>query len=696
MKGGAIRVVGGSMGPAIALLLPLGLAGRQGPPPPLPSAQLSFPAYEERTLSNGARVIIVGRNEQPVATVNLVISGGTTTDPSGRLGTATMVASLLTQGTATRDALDIAESLDFVGAQLDVRNFPEWTVLSLAALTSDLEMGLELLADVVMNPAFPEDRIELARAQILTALRAELGSPGSIAARTLRRAVFGEHPYGRSETAETVRAIDREGLMAFHGERYRPGHALFVIAGDVEPDDIVARLESHFAGWERGSSETPLHPDPPSRAETEVILVHQPGSVQAAIRVGHTLDAAIAGDWTALSIANELLGGGSFGRLFQLLRREKGWTYGAYSGVARMRDMGVFEAGMEVRNQVVDSALIGLLGEIDRLKREMVSREELARITDHFAGSFPLRMETPQQVADEIANHRLLGLSKDDLENYGARVAALTPQVVRDAARAHLDPNRAVIVVVGDAMRLLGQVARFGPVTIEDIDGNRLSMEDFEVKASGLTFDASALKPGKWIYDIRSPEGVLGKIERRLVAGEEGRMTFSVLLEAPGQSGRQEVTFTIPDFHALTGSVRVTVQGRTMMATLRMDGDRLLGSIVQESVPTLTIQEVLPAGTMLGPMEELALWISELKTGETLRYPSVSMQEGRLANTTATVVGVGEVTVPAGTFEVYVVDLTGLLPAERIYVRVESPHILIKRESKGQPRTIELKSQSGG
>ena len=677
------------------LLAPLAAGAQEAPPPPLPVKEIALSPYVEKTLSNGARLVVVVRPRQPVVALHLLIEGGTAADPPGRTGTSTMVASLLMEGTRSRSGAEIVEELDFAGVQLQARNDLEWTAISLSALPGDLQGGLEVLADVVRNPTFPEASVERLRGDISALIGSALASAEPVAEGALRRALFGEHPNGRSATPETIGAVDRPAIVDFHRTRYRPGHALFLVVGDVDPDSVAGGLESLFGGWEEGPATASAPPPPPPREGREVVLVHEPGSVHATLRVGHLFAGGGGREWTALLVANEVLGG-SGGRLHRRLREETGWGFGAHSRTARMRRHGLFEAGMEVRNQRVDSALLALFEEIGRLRSELVPTEELARAAQLLSGSFPLRMETPAQIAEEVASALLLGFSKEDLERYRGRLSGVTPHEVRDAARRRLDPEQAVIVVVGDAARLLPQLDRFGPVTLLDRGGGELSRRDFEVTASDLVFDASPLRPGRWSYQILGPGGPVGEIERRLERVGDDRMKFTALLEIPGRSARQEVTFSVPGFQGLFASMRVTVQGETTMGTLRIEGDSLIGALLQERGPTRAIREAVPAGTMLGPMEELALWIRDLQAGERLRYPSLSLQDGRLANTTATVVGVEEVTIPAGTFKAFLVDIVGVVDSERIYLSFDAPHVLLKREPKGANLTIELKSRPEG
>ncbi|MDE2774155.1 MAG: pitrilysin family protein [Gemmatimonadota bacterium] len=478
----------------LILVVAVPASAQQEAPLPLPTEDVAFPSFEERTLANGARLLVVTQDEVPYVTIRAVLGGGSAMDPVDRVGLAAFTAQLLTKGTASRSADSIAEAIDFVGGSLDASATADWINVTLAVLEPDLGTGLALLADIVMNPMFPEEELELVRTRALSGLRASLARPSVLASRAFTRAVYGGHGYGRLETEETLRTIDRQSLEAFHDRWFRPINTVFVVAGSVTAEEIAPALEAAFQGWEPVSVPEVAYGTPPT-PRREVLLVHRPGSVQAVVRAGHLLASGAHPDWTALSVANELLGGGMTSRLFQILREERGWTYGAYSAGTRRRDLGVWQAAVEARNEVVVDVIAELFAQVERLRTELVPAEELNVTRSFMIGSFPLRIETPQQIAGQVASNRLLGLPDDALETYRDRVAALDASDIRRVATDHLLPERMVLVVVGDGTQLKSELERFGPVRVIDMDGEPLALAALFLESWGERFDTLPLGP---------------------------------------------------------------------------------------------------------------------------------------------------------------------------------------------------------
>src|SRR5690606_25689356 len=422
---------------------------KEEPPAPAPMRPVEFPAFHERTLSNGATVIIVENHEQPVVSLNLRLPSGAKHDPAGKAGVAAFTAALLDKGTSTRSADEIAETIDFVGGSLSAGAGDDAISVGSSVLTAFLDTALVLMSDVVRNPTFPEREIETERQRTLAGLQANLAQPQYLAERQFFREVYGDHPYGAMPAQESGRAITREDLVAFHRTYFQPSGAVFVVAGDVQPDDIMRRLERHFGDWKGAAPARAALPEPAERSAREDVFVHKPGAVQAVIRIGHLLPPATHPDWIALDVVQRILGGGTTGWFFQTLRQEKGYTYGAYANLTQRLEPGYFQAWAEVRNEVADSALAEFFRLIGNLRDADVPAADLRTAKDFMTGSFPLQIETPQQVANRIASARLLGLPNDHVATYRDKVAAVTAADVRRAAQAHIRPDRAVVVVVG-------------------------------------------------------------------------------------------------------------------------------------------------------------------------------------------------------------------------------------------------------
>lgn len=687
------------LGLLLAAVVPAAARAQDRPPPPLPMEKLEFPPFEQRLLDSGAEVLVVSQHEQPFVTVNLVIESGSSSDPRNQVGVASMTAGLLTKGTETRSALEIAQAIDFIGASLNAGAGTDWTSMSLGVLTPDLDRGLEIMADVVMNPTFPEEEFEILRQQTLTGLRVQLSQAGVVASRTFTERLYGRHPYGKVETPETVESLDRRDVQRFHMSNYKPTNALFVVAGDVEADDAVERLNAAFGGWQPGSTRPPTYFAPPERQEREVVLVHKPGSVQSEIRIGHLVVKGASDDWVPLEVAARVLGGGSQGRLYRIIREEKGWTYGAYASANRRKDVGLFQASMSVRNEVTDSAVAETLRQMEELRTVPVPQDELDGIESNMTGSFPREVETPQQIAGQVATYRLMGLSQEDLESYRSRVAAVTPDDVMRVAREQIHPSRALVVVVGDATRIREGLARFGPLTLLDVEGRPLALEDIMVSESDMTFDASGLEPGRYGYRVTVQGNPMGEFNRMITRKTvDGRTAFTAAtsMALPGQSVNSDVTFTAESFRPLSASFQVSAQGRQMGTELEYSNGRVRGTRTLPQGGTREVDNEVPLGSVMGDMDELAVWITDLEENKEFRFPAVAAQTGAVNQVRVEVRGTTEVTVPAGTFQAYEVRLTSGDGSQRAYFRVQAPHVLLKAEPQGQPVVIELTSLPGG
>ncbi|HEX7240116.1 MAG TPA: pitrilysin family protein, partial [Longimicrobiaceae bacterium] len=476
---------------------------RVAPPAPLPSRPIVFPAYTESTLPNGLRVMVVENHTLPVANLNLYVRTGSAADPRGKQGLASMAADLLDNGTQKRTARQIAESIEGVGGTLGTGADRDAVTVSAGVLADQLPLAFDLVSDVVLRPAFPADEVETVRRQRLSALQSALGDAGQIAQRRFDREVYGaDHPYGGAATPETVRGLTREELAGFHRAHFTPGNALLVVSGDVTPARARALAQQYFGSWTGARGAAPALTAPAARERTGIVLVHRPGAVQSSIRVGHAGIRPDNPDFYALQVLNIVLGGLPTSRLETVIRGQRGWTYAARSAFTRPVGTGVFGAEMEVRTPVTDSALAEMLVQLRRIRDEPVPQAELEGAKNFLTGSFPLRFETPAATATQLASLRLLGLPESSLKEFTQRVSAVTSADVQRVARQYVHPDRATIVVVGDATRVLKGLEAVAPVTLFDVEGRPLDRSALEVRASTERFDGARLQPATLAYGI--------------------------------------------------------------------------------------------------------------------------------------------------------------------------------------------------
>jgi zinc protease len=636
-------------------------------------------------------VLVVPQHEVPFVTVNVVVPGGSTGDPEGGEGAAAFVAELIDRGTALRDGATIGRRLDRLGIALATEVSEEWTTIGLSTTTPALTEGLEILAELLTKPTFPQAEVEQARERALTGLQVQATRPADVADRAFRVALYGAHPYGRLPSPASVADLSREDLVEYHETWYRPDGALIVVSGDVDSAVVEERLERIFAGWLPRARPEIDFPRAPDRVRREILVVHQPGSVQAEIRVGHLLQGGDVADWDALVMANEVLGGGPPGRLQQVLRDALGFTYDARSTVQRGRRLGRFEVVTAVRTDVAAAAVEEILVQLDRVRTTALPSSELADRVGYLVGSLPRSLETPQQVAGEITSHRLLGLPAERLESARSRWMGLDTATVREAAELRLRPEQLLIVVAGDAAALQPRLRGLGEVAVVDVHGAPLTLAELVPGPPSETFDLRGLEPTVLRYSVVAGGMSRGEAVRTLDP-VEGGWRFASRIEAGPQRLEQEVVVDTGLGFRSSESLLESPTGRVRVhAELR--GGRLLGE-VEAGVASRPVDLAAPPGVTLSDGLELALWAAPLSVGREIRLPVADLQAGAVTEVLMRVEEETEITVPAGTFPVFRVSVTGRDP-QNFYVRKEAPHVPVRMESVTRPVALELVDAGG-
>jgi zinc protease len=452
------------------------------PPQPLPARDINFPPYEIRTLSNGLRVVAVMQHEQPAVSLRLLVRAGGAQDPKDRAGVATLAAALLDQGTTRRSSEEIADAIDFVGGALGTGAGTDLSFMNVIVMKDSYDLGLDLLADVAMNPAFAPDEIERQREQLLSGLTVSYQDPDYLAGVVLDRLVYGFHAYGipSNGTPDSVAAITRDDLVAFHRTWFAPNNAILAIVGDVTAEEAFGGAERAFGKWARRDVPPVAFPPPPDPTR-RIVLVDRPGAVQTEIRIGNLGIPRKHDDYLALDVAIKILGGEGANRVQRVLRSERGLTYGASVETQSLKQAGSIVAETDTRTEATGEVLRLAVEEFWRLQRERVHERELADAKAYLTGNFPLTIETPGAIALQVLNVMFYDLDVKDLETYRQRVNAVTVDDIQRVARRYLHPGRLSIALVGDAERILPQLKRLGfdrveRVPIEDLD---LSAADF-------------------------------------------------------------------------------------------------------------------------------------------------------------------------------------------------------------------------
>ncbi len=456
------------------------------PPRPLPAREVSFPPYQVKTLSNGLQVIAVSHHEQPAVSLRLFVRGGGAQDPAAKPGVAYLAATLLDQGTTTRNAEQIATAIDSIGGVIGAGASSDYTSITAAVMKDSLGVALDLVSDLARNPAFANEEIERQRQQILSGLKVSYDDPDYLAGVVFDRLVYGFHPYGKpdSGTPGSIVAVTREDLLAFHKRWFGANNAILAIVGDVSAEEAFAGAERAFGTWGRVEL-PPTKPDEPPPPTRRVVIIDRPGAVQTEIRVGNTTLARRHRDYLSLDIAMKILGGEGGNRLHRVLRSERSLTYGASADLKALRDTGNFVAETDTRSETTAEALRLVVDEIVRLQRQRVQARELTDAQEYLTGSFPLTIETPGAIALQVLNAVFYGLDLNELQTYRERVNTIKVDDIQRVAQQYLHPDRLTIVLVGDASVFAKQLAGVGFEQVERIPLAELDLSSPDLRRGG-------------------------------------------------------------------------------------------------------------------------------------------------------------------------------------------------------------------
>ena len=442
----------------------------ESPPRPLQPRPLKIPPYEVRTLANGMQVVAVSHHEQPAVTMRLLVRAGAAQDPQGKGGVASLAASLLDQGTTTRSAQQIADQIDSIGGAMSTGSGMDLTSVDAVVMKDSFDVALGLVADVIRNPAFSAGEIDRQKEQALSSLRLNAGDPDYLASALVNRLVYGFHPYGipGSGTADTLARITAEDLRVYHRRYFLPNNMVLAIVGDVSVEESFAAAERVFGAWPRGEvpAWTPTASPPATR---RIVVVDKPDAVQTEIRVGQLAIERKHPDYTTWDLTVKILGGEGANRLHRVLRSERGLTYGAEADTVARKHAGHYVAETDTRTDTTGEALRLMVDEFSRLQRQRVSERELADAQAYLAGSFPLTVETPNDIAGLVINAVFFELPVEDVATYRERIQAITPDDLQRVARLYIKPDRLSIVLVGDATSFLPQLRSAGFTDVEVI-----------------------------------------------------------------------------------------------------------------------------------------------------------------------------------------------------------------------------------
>jgi zinc protease len=441
-----------------------------------PERPVVWPRQSRARLPNGLEVALVESHTIPKFTGQLFFRSGNAAAVEASVpGLAGITASVLRTGTTSRNSQQIEEALRGMGADLSSSSGADTSVISFAGLADHSEPLLQLVAELASQASFPAAEFERERRQLIEGLRIERTTPGFLASERMRKVLFGTNPYATvAPTEAQVEAYRLPQLTNFYARNYRPANALLVLVGDFESVEMQAQVGRSFGDWQGAAPIATPDPPLPEIHGRRVYLVHLPGAVQAQIVLGNIAITRKSPDWQRATLANAIYGGAFHSRLVLNIREQKGYTYSPRSTLHALRRHGYFSVQAAVRGEVVAATISEMFYELDRMRANPVSEEELADARNYLAGLFSLGLGTQDGLAGQLASVLLEELPDDYLETYRQKIQALTAHDVLLAARKYFDSPNDQIVIVGDREHVEAQAALFGPLEIFDAQGNRI------------------------------------------------------------------------------------------------------------------------------------------------------------------------------------------------------------------------------
>jgi zinc protease len=448
---------------------------RSVPPKPGPPPAVRIPDIQKRSLSNDLPVWIVEQHEVPVAQIDLIVKAGIAADPAGRYGVASFTAAMLDEGAGSRGALEIADAIDYLGAQLVTTSGVDASSVRLHVPVARLAEALPVMADVAVRPTFPQREIDRLRDERLTSLQQARDDPAEIVRAAFPLAVFGpQHRYGTGAagTTATIKGFTADELRAFHAAHYQPGNSALLVVGDVKPDEVLALLEQAFGSWKSAAaaSAAPAVPEPAQLRARRVLIVDKPGAAQSQIRIGWVGPPRSNADYYAIQVLNTILGGSFTSRLNQNLREEHGYAYGAGSAFDMRRVAGSFFAAAGVQTDKTSESVGEFFKELTGMLKP-IPPEEVSKARNYIALGYPRDFETTRDIAAQLADMIVYNLPEDYFNTYVQKIQAVTPEQVEGAAKKYIQPDKLAVVIVGDRKTIEAPVRalNLGPIAFMSV-----------------------------------------------------------------------------------------------------------------------------------------------------------------------------------------------------------------------------------
>jgi zinc protease len=550
---------------------------RSQAPAPLPSRPITIPAAHETVLANGLTVVVVEDRRLPLVSYRLAFRVGGAFDPPGLPGLTDLLAGLLPEGTESRSSREIADEVARMGASISAGANSDYTIVAASALATFNDQILEMMAEIVLHPSFPENEVELAKQNTKESLRQQRAQPSFLASEMVSRVMFGEHPYSVvAPTPESIDRSSRDEFVRYHRAKFVPNSAVFIVVGDVQHEQIVKRIESLFSTWQRGADLVTNFPAPPVRNKRTAYLIDRRGSAQSNIVIANTGILRTSPDYFPMLLMHTVLGANASSRLFMNLREEKGYTYGAYSNLDARRTAGTFRATAEVRTPVTGDSLKEFFYELNRIRTDLVSEKEIKDAKSYLTGVFPIRLETQEGLTDQLVQIKMLNLPDNYLDQYRDRVQAVTVADIQRVATRYVKPDEAAVIIVGDGAQVIDQIKPYiGDIELYNTSGKRKTLD-----APATTTDIA----GSWSIEVETPLGQ--SIPATLKLEREGQVFVARILSDMGNADLGVVDVNDNSFHK---TAFLEMDGHSVEAEVsaRFHGDQAEGTLKLQNSPSL-------------------------------------------------------------------------------------------------------------
>jgi len=446
---------------------------------------LHMPPHEKYVLKNGLTVLLLEKHGVPMINLFAIVKTGSTADPVGEEGLASITAGLLRKGTKARTAQQFAADLDFIGGDFEADAGADYSSVSAEFLTKDLARGLELFSDALLHPTFPQAEVEKLLAQSIDGVRGAKDDPQQVLGAYYDGYLYGTHPYGRPSGGDEVslQRIKRDAIVKLYETNYAPGNTLLAVAGEFNGAEMRKKLEEVFGGWPaRTVAATPIAATPPAKGK-RLLLVDKDDATQTYFALGNVGTARNDPDRVAIRVVNTIFGGRFTSELNEALRVESGYTYGASSFFDSRKAPGPFGIFSFTKNETTTPAIDLALRVLEKLHKDGVTDEQLKSANSYIKGQFPPNIETSRQLAQVIASHEFYGLGDEEINQLEARVDAVTPEIAKQVIQKHFPAENLVFVLIGKSSAIGKAVEKYA----EKRDARAISEPGFWPPPSGVT-----------------------------------------------------------------------------------------------------------------------------------------------------------------------------------------------------------------